>query len=57
MGEEIVLIRIECVRDAYQLDFLNKDTGISNRCFIQKDAFFAFVTVAEKAAIEREEYK
>jgi putative component of toxin-antitoxin plasmid stabilization module len=53
MGEEIILEKIEVVRDAYQLDFRFEESGKGERCFISKQALFAMICVAEKEESER----
>ena len=54
MGEEINIEKIECVRDAYQVDIRHMESGIGERIFIRKDALFALITVAEKNATKSE---
>ena len=51
MGEEIILEKVECYRDCYQLDIRYTESGKSERLFVRKDALLALLTVAEKQAI------
>ena len=56
MGEEIQVERIECHRDAYQIDIRYTETGKGARLFVRKDAMLAMLAVAEKEAIECQTY-
>ena len=53
MGEEIILEKIEVVRDAYQIDFRFEESGKSERCFVPKQSLFTLLCVAEKEESER----
>ena len=53
MGEEIIIEKIECSNDCYQIDFKFTKSGRLKRAFIRKDALFALLTVAENHSAER----
>ena len=52
MGERLNLIKVECVRDMYQLDIEAEDSKVQQRFFVRKDALLALLCVAEKEKIE-----
>jgi len=56
VGEEIVVEKIECCRESYQIDFRFTESKKSERCFVRKDALLALLTVAEKKEIEKKNY-
>ena len=57
MGEEITVTKIECVRDAYQVDIWLEDSKRGHRLLVRKDALLAMLCVAEKGEIARGNYQ
>jgi hypothetical protein len=44
MGDEIIIERIEVIQGGtFQIDFVNKETNESNRCFIDPKDFFNMI--------------
>lgn len=56
MGEEIEVRKIECCRDAYQIDIWLTESKRGYRMFVRKDALLALLCVAEKEEIEKGNY-
>lgn len=55
MGEEIVIEKIECYKDSYQIDIRYLESKKGDRLFIKKHKLFDIIAKAEAAIMGRSE--